>query len=374
MRTAESGTKSDNPVADLIALVYETVFDDELWPQVLLRLAGLAGADVPALGFFDPVTRQATAIAPRTDPADLLRFSNDWAGRTSLFTDLSGVAVGDVVSMQDLLPLSALKQSAVFNELLRPMGLGSAALLANVAEPGSAQAVLGLYRAAPVQDEPFEHEPRELVTLLARHIARALELRKQTSILHLREHVAFRALEHLRKGIVLLDGAGRIIFENELGAQMIDTLGPVGGDFHRLLGPGSRRSLAVGRGENVSLAREGRRSPLKLALLPLKEQRPEGAPAWLDLLSPTAIGILTDPDLDAAHRCATLQEQYELTPAEAAFALEICKGDGREAAARRRGISVSTAHTHLNRIFEKTGTTRQAELVRLLSDDGSGSL
>lgn len=186
--------------------------------------------------------------------------------------------------------------------------------------------------------------------------------------------MAFRALEHLRKGIVLLDGAGRIIFENELGAQMIDTLGPVGGDFHRLLGPGSRRSLAVGRGENVSLAREGRRSPLKLALLPLKEQRPEGAPAWLDLLSPTAIGILTDPDLDAAHRCATLQEQYELTPAEAAFALEICKGDGREAAARRRGISVSTAHTHLNRIFEKTGTTRQAELVRLLSDDGSGSL
>jgi len=42
-------------LADLTGLVYETVFDDELWPQVLLRLAEFAEAHLPAIGFFDPL-------------------------------------------------------------------------------------------------------------------------------------------------------------------------------------------------------------------------------------------------------------------------------------------------------------------------------
>jgi DNA-binding CsgD family transcriptional regulator len=57
-------------------------------------------------------------------------------------------------------------------------------------------------------------------------------------------------------------------------------------------------------------------------------------------------------------------------PAEAALALEIVKGDGRDAAAARLGISLSTARTHLSRIFEKTGAGRQAELVVLLNREG----
>lgn len=79
-------------------------------------------------------------------------------------------------------------------------------------------------------------------------------------------------------------------------------------------------------------------------------------------LKHTALDVTTEQ----ARRAWVLRERYGLTRAEAAFALEIVKGDGRDAAARRRGISVSTAHSHLTRIFEKTGVHRQAELVHLL--------
>jgi DNA-binding CsgD family transcriptional regulator len=48
------------------------------------------------------------------------------------------------------------------------------------------------------------------------------------------------------------------------------------------------------------------------------------------------------------------------------------KGDGIAAAARRRGISAATAKTNLSSIFEKTGTHRQAELIRLLLDAADG--
>ena len=49
--------------------------------------------------------------------------------------------------------------------------------------------------------------------------------------------------------------------------------------------------------------------------------------------------------------------RFGFTPAEAAFALEIVKGDGRQAAADRRGITVGTARSHLSRIFDKTGVS-----------------
>jgi DNA-binding CsgD family transcriptional regulator len=61
-------------------------------------------------------------------------------------------------------------------------------------------------------------------------------------------------------------------------------------------------------------------------------------------------------------------DRFALTPAEADLAVEIAKGDGRQAAARRLGISVGTVRSHLMRIFDKTGARRQAELVRLLAE------
>jgi len=69
---------------------------------------------------------------------------------------------------------------------------------------------------------------------------------------------------------------------------------------------------------------------------------------------------------DAKRFLHDLRERFGLTAAEAALALEIVKGDGRQAAAGRLGITVGTARSHLTRIFDKTGVRHQAELVRLL--------
>jgi DNA-binding CsgD family transcriptional regulator len=67
-----------------------------------------------------------------------------------------------------------------------------------------------------------------------------------------------------------------------------------------------------------------------------------------------------------------LRARYGLTHAEAALAVEICAGDGLQAAANRRGVSLATARTHLARVFQKTGVGRQAELVRLIMQRGEG--
>ena len=58
-----------------------------------------------------------------------------------------------------------------------------------------------------------------------------------------------------------------------------------------------------------------------------------------------------------------LQYHFSLTPAEARLALHLVTGETLRSAAVKLGISYETARTCLKKIFNKTGTCRQAELV-----------
>jgi DNA-binding CsgD family transcriptional regulator len=87
---------------------------------------------------------------------------------------------------------------------------------------------------------------------------------------------------------------------------------------------------------------------------------------WIDTLRATAILFITDPEQTVLVRSEWLRQDFGLTPAEAGFTREILKADGVQAAADRLGISLATARTHLAHVFDKTGTRRQAELVRLI--------
>ena len=61
-----------------------------------------------------------------------------------------------------------------------------------------------------------------------------------------------------------------------------------------------------------------------------------------------------------------LRQIYGLTPAEERLARLIVQGLRLHEAEAALGIRHSTARTHMKRIYAKTGTHRQVELVRLL--------
>ncbi len=61
-----------------------------------------------------------------------------------------------------------------------------------------------------------------------------------------------------------------------------------------------------------------------------------------------------------------LRNLYDLTRAEARTALALLDADRLQDIADRFGVSLSAVRIHLQQVFEKTGTHRQAELVRLL--------
>ena len=58
-----------------------------------------------------------------------------------------------------------------------------------------------------------------------------------------------------------------------------------------------------------------------------------------------------------------LRCHFGLTPAEARLALHLVAGETLRSAEAKLCITYETARTHLKNIFNKTGTSRQAELV-----------
>ena len=61
-----------------------------------------------------------------------------------------------------------------------------------------------------------------------------------------------------------------------------------------------------------------------------------------------------------------LNQMYGLSRAEGALAVALCRGDTLQEYAELAGLSVATVRTQLKAIFQKTTTSRQAELVSLL--------
>ena len=75
--------------------------------------------------------------------------------------------------------------------------------------------------------------------------------------------------------------------------------------------------------------------------------------------------FIVDPESYAIPRLSAFVSRYGLTPAESRVLDKVVGGKGLVAAAKSLEITESTARTHLCRIFDKTETCRQTELLHL---------
>jgi DNA-binding CsgD family transcriptional regulator len=88
-----------------------------------------------------------------------------------------------------------------------------------------------------------------------------------------------------------------------------------------------------------------------------------GLDCWPHTDSRTALMKIYDQDLGLVVNERALSALYGLTKGEAVLAARLAQGKSIEEAAAELFISAHTARTHLKRIFMKTDTHRQTELV-----------
>ncbi|MGH6845441.1 MAG: helix-turn-helix transcriptional regulator, partial [Methylocella sp.] len=114
-------------------------------------------------------------------------------------------------------------------------------------------------------------------------------------------------------------------------------------------------------GGTLELCRGENRPPLLAHVIPLAANR---TVAIFDLDRPAAAVFVVDPTAGLDVQIQRFSARFGLTPAETRVLAEIIAGNGLPAAAARLKISSGTVRIHAYRIFEKTGTNRQTELIR----------
>jgi DNA-binding CsgD family transcriptional regulator len=99
-------------------------------------------------------------------------------------------------------------------------------------------------------------------------------------------------------------------------------------------------------------------------VLPLTSGRRQKARA---AYAATATVFVQRVGIDRPTPIEAIARHYELTPAELRVLMALVEIGGVPEVAPVLGIAETTVRTHLRHLFEKTGTSRQADLVKLVA-------
>ena len=360
----------ESTFAALINAIYEAAVDFGRWPDALRFISSVCASHTTVLTRQGASPGESWSLAPECDPAYYESYCSYYHGVNPLWQRAASAPSGTVLTDAMIIPKSELVRTEFYNDFLVPQRLGSMLSAVALVEQGQ-QTVIATHR----QDE-FDPGHIQLFQRLAPHLQRAVQLNTTLAGLEMRCEASAETLNRLQQGALLVDQSVGVVFANQEAERLLaagDGLRVAKGVvcantaantalLHALIAGCARHGAEAGAGGSLRLSRGPDRAPLSLQVAPLRSE----APLFLMTERPVAILFVTDPDRKASSPIAWLQRRFGLTAAEAAFAGEIVAGAGIQAAADRLQISRSTGRTHLGRIFEKTGTHRQAELVRLM--------
>jgi DNA-binding CsgD family transcriptional regulator len=221
---------------------------------------------------------------------------------------------------------------------------------------------------------PFGRDAAALLNTLMPHLRRGVQLHQRMALL---EGAFTGVVEQLAVGVIFVDRTGAVLVMNRAAQRCVDQR-----DGLRLDGRHLRcedrgqaailRSLihraamtcagnGLSPGGLLTVRRESGLRPFSLLVSPLRVAHP----VW-GAKRPAACIFVTDPDAQHEPSEAVLQRLFGLTRAEAKLAVCLFQGKALDTAAAVLSLTRETVRTYLKRIFQKTATRRQAELVALL--------
>ena len=355
----------------LLGLVYDAALDVERWPDALGGLDLLLRGST-CLSTHDSATQRRDGFTSGELMVRFLASYNEHYARLNpLWPATVAAPAGTVLIDREVAGRDAFERSEFRNDFGRRVGL-HAGMAVKVLDESSVAAVLVVARGRS-QGE-FDPADAKLLSRLAPHLHRAVQVNRRLSLPRGETEATADVLDRLPHAAMLVDAAARVLFANGaarsiLAAQDGLRSDPDGlradtpaqtNDLRRRIG---RAAAPAGGVEappgSLALARASGRRPLSALVMP-------AAARGAARSTPAALVFVGDPELALAAPPERLWRLYGLTHAEAAVALALLRGDGMRVVADTLGVTLATVKTHLQHVFEKTGTRRQAELVSVL--------
>lgn len=361
----------------LIGDIYDAALDRNLWPAVLQRFCAFVGGMTSGLISHDIQQRNANFFFTwNDDPAWSRLYAEKYARlNPAVVPSMLQTPVGEVSTLLDFIPIEEYRATTLYREFSAPQGYCD-----------SIQAVLEksatAYAAATVvlgeTCSPASEQARLRVKLLAPHFRRAVQIGKAIDLKEVEASALADALDGIAAGMWLLDANARIVHANAAGETMLAEKAAVhaaGGRLmlldlaaeralHEMLGQLAAGEVDIGD-RGISMPLRGRDDKDYVAqILPLTSGARRSAGA---AHAAVAALFVRAAALHLPHPLETIAGLYRLTPAELRVLMMIIDVGGVPQVAPVLGVSQKTVKTHLKHVFEKTGTNRQVDLVKLVA-------
>ncbi|MCV7385405.1 helix-turn-helix transcriptional regulator [Mycolicibacter longobardus] len=349
----------------VVHAIYATAVGDRSWDLTLDEIATAMDGQGCAL----IVTGDHNAIVHRSagsDPGCVVTYNQHYCHLDPAPAAIDEVSTGHVVSRQQMFADDSLRGTEFYNDWAVPNGHGDCTYSV-LARRGASTSWLCV--TAQAGTDPFSTPQRvRVMSALVPHLQHVIALRARLSEMDRRSGELIAALEAASDGMAIVGDNGRVSYLNPAACALLNR-----GDGLNMTAAMLRSSVAVvdnaiARAVRAALDRDGPPTAGRVVV-----PRPAGgSPYVLRVVpvstaeTPTALVVVADPDRAGPPTVAGLIRDFGLTRTEAEVARRVLDGAGLRPIAEERCVSITTIRTHLKHIFEKTGTHRQGELIRLL--------
>ncbi len=365
----------DPTLGEILHLAHHAAGDPSLWDEVMRRLCARLKASRIALIDHNFITRQgdishAAGIDERFRTLYRARFSgkNVWLNTERRLTP------GEVFTGAELVPNWDLVRTEFYRDWLRPLHAFHCLIGITF---GSDEEIGSLVALRSLDERGFDaQDKRDLASLLLQ-LRCACELGAEFMAARRTVEILSDIVHRLSEAVLIVDGQCHPVFLNRAAERVLaehDHLTLAHGMLAAASGleTGKLRQLvavAAGCSSNGSTGSDSAivvtcRSGAPPLLLRIRSI-PHSA-IYQGGRQKHVVAVFTGTT-EMTELVRQLHDLYHLTPAEARLAALILRGYSLHAAARSLHVSNNTARTHMKRIYDKTETHRQVDLIRLVA-------
>jgi len=365
--------------AEIVVRFYDAAFDAVRFRDALRRLAQFGGGIGGGFLLWDKQAAEPALIAHAghmgEDAADVYR--RHFASIDPYRPLIEVMAPNKWTQCVHHFDDAFVSKSPWFNEYLIPRGVRHFAS-ARIGTDAQFDAFLSIHRGP--DEEPFSADELQRFERVGSHLANAIKVYLEVTRTSLGRAAAAALPHQLSPPAVLVDASARVLLANSAAEALLAreaTLGirrsrltPARNDDERRLSRLIGVAATTGVGGEMLIQRQVGQPPMSLLVTPA------GSVTTVYDLVPVSAALVLLQDLVPRRTRPPkgLRLRFGLTDAEVQLAEALLDGQRLSTIAANRHVSVETVRTQLQSLFKKTGTTRQADLIRVLLAPPVGSL
>lgn len=358
-----------------VEIIYDSVIYPDRWRDAVKMICELSDSPYGSIGVFDLASSDNIKLYDYGYSPEYWYEYQQYAEEHPIMPAVQLMQVGEVTTIALACGDEAFFSSRVYREFFEPRGqcdfIGLMAL-----RTGSR--IGYLHTCRDFVQPRYDNDQIRIFNLLSKHICRAMQISDLFDLQAMQIAALEQTLNGLSAGVFLCDDQGKVVYMNHAAENQLSNSGVFRMNKQHL-SPVDRRiaqqftsafSDAMNDEADInphphSIALPNNNgSGLVATILPLgKGDRKNLSKPF----SASAAVFVQDPAVLPLFPGEAFAKLYGLTGGELRVALAMDPEHKLEDVAEMLGIGLQTVKTHLQHIFQKTGTSRQAELVALMS-------